>query len=106
MRVVLDTNILVSALMVQTGNPAAIYRAWQEGHFTFLTCVEHLDRAGYLLRQRKTKAGFKRAARLNIIPSGHRAVSPLLPHRVAIRKAHAVRAMLATMRPGSAGSRR
>jgi len=25
MRVVLDTNILVSALMIQTGNPAAIY---------------------------------------------------------------------------------
>ena len=32
MRVVLDTNILVSALMIQVGNPAAIYRAWQEGH--------------------------------------------------------------------------
>ena len=31
MRVVLDTNILVSALMVQMGHPAAIYRAWQEG---------------------------------------------------------------------------
>ena len=43
MRVVLDTNILVSALMVQSGNPAAIYRAWQEGYFTLLTCAEHLD---------------------------------------------------------------
>jgi uncharacterized protein len=43
MRVVLDTNILVSALMIQTGNPAAIYRAWQEGRFTLLTCAEHLD---------------------------------------------------------------
>jgi len=30
MRVVLDTNILVSALLIQLGNPAAIYRAWQE----------------------------------------------------------------------------
>jgi|GEM_PF-6120237 len=30
MRVVLDTNILVSALLVQLGLPAAIYRAWQE----------------------------------------------------------------------------
>jgi predicted nucleic acid-binding protein len=37
MRVVLDTNILVSALLVQLGRPAAIYRAWQEGHFTLLT---------------------------------------------------------------------
>ena len=43
MRVVLDTNILVSALMVQIGKPAVIYRAWQEGHFTLLTCAEHLD---------------------------------------------------------------
>ena len=43
MRVVLDTNILVSALLVQLGHPAAIYRAWQEGHFTLLTCAEQLD---------------------------------------------------------------
>ena len=43
MRVVLDTNILVSALMVQLGHPAAIYRAWQEGYFTLLTCAEQLD---------------------------------------------------------------
>ncbi len=41
MRVVLDTNILISALMIQVGNPSAIYRAWQEGHFTLLTCAEH-----------------------------------------------------------------
>ena len=37
MRVVLDTNILISALMIQTGNPAAIYRAWREGYFTLLS---------------------------------------------------------------------
>jgi uncharacterized protein len=43
MRVVLDTNILISAVMIHTGNPAAIYRAWQEGRFTLLTCAEHLD---------------------------------------------------------------
>jgi len=43
MRVVLDTNILVSSLLVHLGPPAAIYRAWQEGHFTPLTCAEQLD---------------------------------------------------------------
>ena len=43
MRVVLDSNILVSALLIQTGHPAAIYRAWQEGYFTLLTCAEQLD---------------------------------------------------------------
>jgi putative PIN family toxin of toxin-antitoxin system len=41
--VVLDTNILVSALLVQLGHPAAIYRAWQEGLLTLLTCREQLD---------------------------------------------------------------
>jgi uncharacterized protein len=43
MRVVLDTNVLVSALIVQAGQPAAIYRAWEEGYFTLLTCAEQLD---------------------------------------------------------------
>ena len=43
MRVVLDTNILVSALLVHLGHPAAIYRAWQEGHFALLICGEQLD---------------------------------------------------------------
>ncbi|MFY9724078.1 MAG: putative toxin-antitoxin system toxin component, PIN family [Bryobacteraceae bacterium] len=43
MRVVLDTNVLVSALLVPAGNPAAIYRAWQEGNCTLLICEEQLD---------------------------------------------------------------
>ncbi|MGD1097147.1 MAG: putative toxin-antitoxin system toxin component, PIN family [Bryobacteraceae bacterium] len=51
MRVVLDTNILVSALMIQTGNPAAIYRAWQEGQFTALACAEYLDELRATLRK-------------------------------------------------------
>ena len=43
MRVVLDTNILVSALIAPAGNPAAIYSAWVDGKFTLLTCAAHLD---------------------------------------------------------------
>ena len=43
MRVVLDTNILVSALIAPAGKPAAIYNAWEQGKFTLLTCVEHLE---------------------------------------------------------------
>ena len=43
MRAVLDTDILISALIVQMGNPAAIYRAWQEGYFILLICAEQLD---------------------------------------------------------------
>ena len=51
MRVVLDTNIFISALMVQTGHPAAVYRAWQEGYFTLLTCAEQLDELRATLRK-------------------------------------------------------
>jgi uncharacterized protein len=51
MRVVLDTNILISALLIQTGNPAAIYRGWQQGQFTVLTCAEHLDEVRATLRK-------------------------------------------------------
>ena len=43
MRVVLDTNILISALLIHTGYPAAIYLAWQEGLFTLIVCAEQLD---------------------------------------------------------------
>jgi len=43
MRVVLDTNILISALISAAGNPAIIYSAWEDGKFTLLTCAEHLE---------------------------------------------------------------
>lgn len=51
MRVLLDTNILVSALLVQTGHPAAVYRAWEDGEFTLLTCAEQLDELRTTLRK-------------------------------------------------------
>ena len=43
MRVVLDTNIMVSALMAPAGKPAAIIDAWLDGKFTLLTCTAHVD---------------------------------------------------------------
>jgi putative PIN family toxin of toxin-antitoxin system len=66
MRVVLDTNILVSALLVQTGHPAAIYRAWHEGRFRLLTCSEQLDELRATLRKPALAARIKpyRAGRL------------------------------------------
>jgi uncharacterized protein len=51
MRVVLDTNILVSALIAPAGNPAAIYNVWEQGKFTLLTCTEHLDEVRATLRK-------------------------------------------------------
>ena len=43
MRVVIDTTILVSALITPTGKPAAIIDAWLDGKFTLLTCAAHVD---------------------------------------------------------------
>jgi uncharacterized protein len=43
MRVVLDTNILVSAVIAPAGKPAAIVRAWLDGKFTLLSCAAHVD---------------------------------------------------------------
>ncbi len=43
MRAVIDTNVLIAALISPRGIPASIYNAWQEGRFTLLTCTEQLD---------------------------------------------------------------
>lgn len=56
MRVVLDINILVSALIAPSGNPAAIYTAWENGKFTLLTCAEHLDELRATLQKPKIAA--------------------------------------------------
>jgi hypothetical protein len=50
MRVVLDTNILVSALIAPAGDPAAIYNAWELGK------LAHPDK---LRRFRSRPAGLK-----------------------------------------------
>ncbi len=43
MRVVLDTNILISALIVPGGAPDALYQTWRAGQFTLVTSEEQLD---------------------------------------------------------------
>ncbi|MGH9482110.1 MAG: PIN domain-containing protein [Terriglobales bacterium] len=44
MRVILDTNILVSALIAPAGKPAAIVDAWLDGNFTLLIGYHHATR--------------------------------------------------------------
>jgi putative PIN family toxin of toxin-antitoxin system len=41
--VVLDTNVVISALISPRGAPAQIYRAWQEGRFTYVSSPPLLD---------------------------------------------------------------
>jgi hypothetical protein len=43
MRVVLDTNVLFSALISPHGCPHAIYRAWRSGRFELVTSKAQLD---------------------------------------------------------------
>jgi hypothetical protein len=40
MKVILDTNILVSALITPKGATERVYRAWRAGRFQLLTCSE------------------------------------------------------------------
>jgi uncharacterized protein len=82
MRVVLDTNILVSALIAPAGNPAAIYNAWEDGKFTLLTCAEHLDELWATLQKPRVANFIKpyKAGRLvNQIKKLAEVVGPL-PH--------------------------
>ncbi len=51
MRVVLDTNILVSALLTPLGRPAAICRMWEEKSFKLLVCAELIDELRVTLRK-------------------------------------------------------
>ncbi len=53
MRVVIDTNILVSALIAPAGKPACIIDAWLDGKFTLLTCARHVDELRSTLRKPK-----------------------------------------------------
>lgn len=56
MRIVLDTNILVSALIAPAGYPATIYNAWEQGQFSLLTCAEHLGEIRATLQKPRVAA--------------------------------------------------
>ena len=43
MEAVLDTNVIVSALLSPRGAPAEIFSAWQRGRFTYVTSPPLLD---------------------------------------------------------------
>lgn len=43
MRLILDTNVLISALLSSVSLPAHLVVLWREGKFDLLTSTEHLD---------------------------------------------------------------
>jgi len=43
MRVVLDTNVLISALITPQGPPEILYQSWRAGRFILVTSEIQLD---------------------------------------------------------------
>jgi len=56
MRVILDTNVLLAALISPHGHPDAIYRAWRAARFELLTSQTQLDELRRASRYPKLKA--------------------------------------------------
>jgi len=56
MRIVLDTNVLFSALISPYGAPDIIYRAWRAAQFDIITSVVQLDELRRASRYPKFKA--------------------------------------------------
>lgn len=51
LRVVVDTNILVSALLSRSGAPRQVVNAWRERLFLLLTCESAMDEANRVLAE-------------------------------------------------------
>lgn len=55
MRLVVDTNILVSALLVGTSLPAHLIMLWRDGHFDLLTAADQLEELTRVTRYPKIR---------------------------------------------------
>lgn len=55
MRVILDSNVLLAALLSPYGPPDVIFRAWRAGHFELVTSVMQLDELRRVSRYPKLK---------------------------------------------------
>ncbi len=55
MRIVLDTNILISGLLAETGPPGLLLRLWLEGKFELITSKAQLEELSRVLDYKKIK---------------------------------------------------
>ncbi len=62
MKVVLDTNILVSSLIIPASPPHRIYEAWRAATFVLVTCDEQLEEFRRVTRYDKLRAYIEPAA--------------------------------------------
>lgn len=51
MRVILDTNILLSALMVRGNPPQLLYQSWRAGRFELVLCERQLEEINLVSRR-------------------------------------------------------
>jgi putative PIN family toxin of toxin-antitoxin system len=73
MRVVLDTNVLLSALISPSGTPNEIYRAWRSGKFELVTSHQQLDeirRASHYPRLKAVVSRSRIGTLVNIMKRG------------------------------------
>lgn len=61
MRVVLDTNVLVSALLVESFPPAQLIAHWRRGRFVLLTAAPQMDELLRVTRYPKIRDRLKPA---------------------------------------------
>ena len=59
MRVVLDSNVLLSALISPHGSPDVIYRAWRAARFELITSTAQLEELRRASRYPKFKAALQ-----------------------------------------------
>lgn len=59
MRVILDTNILLSALIVRGTPPDGLYNAWRKGRFTLISAELQIDEMKAVLRRPSFQARVK-----------------------------------------------
>lgn len=79
MRLVIDTNILVSALLAEASLPAHLTVLWREGRFDLLTAAEQLDELMRVTRYPKIRE------RLSPAPAG-RLINELRDVAVVVRE--------------------
>jgi len=63
MRVILDTNVLLDALISPLGPPDVIYRAWRAARFELVTSTAQLDELRRACRYPSTVGGPRSAMR-------------------------------------------
>ena len=62
MRVLLDTNVLLSALISPGSSPDLLYRAWRDGRFTLISSEEQMDEFRRVSRYPKLRRYLQPAA--------------------------------------------